>query len=458
MAGFLNPSLDSKQSRLKSRAGDNASQFTTVKLSALRAGATLHNPILDEKNILLLAAGARLTPSVLQILAHRGVEFVKVHRSELHECTGGSLHTPTASYENPSTSGRGQRKPVSGSAPDEQEVRIPRPAPFRTDGFLSQIESHGEDRYDDQQSLEFLDSFEQSKSQVDSLFNNLEEISREQMDELAGVTEKSLRQMVSDMDLYLALGIATDSDLYPAQHSLQTSMLALAIGCKFGLDKRSLMELGIGCLAHDAGMLDVDQDLISSTSQLDPLRFLEITKHPTAVFDKMRSVQQIAGSSRLVAYQMHERLNGSGYPRQRSGSQIHTLSRIAAVADVFVALISPRPHRAGMVPYYAVEHLLRSTKRGEFDAQVIRSLLETISLFPIGSYIELNDGRVGRVIRTNGNAYSRPTVELWNRSCMLGDPEVVNLSQQSDLNIVRPLRALERPVSNEVRELVDAWD
>lgn len=431
------------------------SQFTTVRLSALRPGARLHHPILDERNVLLLAAGSQLTPAVLKILAKRGLEYVKVHRSELEACTGEHRGDPINRQITFADVRKRMVQHSSGRDPADQ--KIARSESDRSGEFQATVKEQADTRYDDTLKGKYLETFEQSKSQLDALFANLDEIRRDELETFEGITEQSLQQLANDMDLFLALGVSPNSEQYPARHSLQSTMLALAIGSRYGLDKGQLINLGIGSLAHDAGMLDVDQGLIASKSPLDPLRFLEITKHPTATFDKMRSVQQLAGTSRLVAYQVHERLDGSGYPRQRKGFQVHELSRIASVADVFVALISPRPHRPGMVPYYAIEHLLHSAKAGQFDTRVVRALLQTVSLFPIGSCVELSDGCVGRVIRSNATDFMRPTLEVWNRACLTVEPELINLTQRSDLKIVRPIASFVRSDSRQL-ELVDSWE
>jgi HD-GYP domain-containing protein (c-di-GMP phosphodiesterase class II) len=449
MAGSV---LSSRNSAASSSGID--SQFATVRLSALRPGARLHHPILDERNVLLLAAGAQLTPSVLKILASRGLEFVKVHRSELAACTGE--YRDTTAVRNSFAAARDRMVRISSSR-DTAELAIARSEVDRSGEFLSKVRKQTDSSYDSSLQEKYHDTFEQSKSQVDSLFNGLDEVRRTELDMLEGITETSLTQMVDDMDLFLTLGVSPNSELYPARHSLQSAMLALSIGSHYGLDKSQLVNLGIGCLVHDIGMLEVDKQLVASKSPLDPLRFLEITKHPTATFDKMRAVQQLAGTSRLVAYQVHERLDGTGYPRQRKGFQIHELSRIASVADVFVALISPRPHRPGMMPYYAVEHLLHAANGGQFDADVVRALLHAVSLFPIGSCVELNDGCVGRVIRSNGADFMRPTLEVWNRACLAGDPEIVNLTQRPELKILRPIGSFIRQDTRQL-ELVDSWE
>lgn len=430
------------------------SQFTTVNLSSLRVDAVLHHPVLDERNVLLLAAGSRITTHVLQQLERRGIRYVKLHCSEMASCSTGR-HTGsiagTAGLSGTGNSRPQQRRLSAESSRNESQLV----SPVQYAKYSGKLERHGDDPYDAVEQRKYLETFEQSKSQIDSLFTGIDEFRREHLVLLEGVSETSLRQIARDMDLFLALGIAPDSQLYPAQHSLQTAMLALAIGTTCGLSKHDLISLGIGCLAHDAGMLDIDQDVVQSERSLDPLRFLEITKHPGATFDKLRGVQQLAGSSRLVVYQMHERMNGTGYPRQRSGNQIHQLSRIAAVADVFVALISPRPHRPGMLPYYALEHLLYAAKNGQFDPKVVRALLDTVSLFPLGSYVELNDGRVGRVLRANAKSFTRPTLEVWNRTHPTDTPEIISLSRVAELSIIRPLRGLELPTT---LDLTYSWE
>jgi HD-GYP domain-containing protein (c-di-GMP phosphodiesterase class II) len=137
----------------------------------------------------------------------------------------------------------------------------------------------------------------------------------------------------------------------------------------------------------------------------------------------------------MVVYQMHERANGSGYPRGRQANQIHDLAKIAAVADVFVALTSERPHRPGMMPYYALERILRGVKDGLYDAAVVRALLKTVSLFPVGSFVSLTDGRTGKVVRANGEHYARPVVLAWDDADSIGTQAVVDLSKDDDVSV-----------------------
>lgn len=141
----------------------------------------------------------------------------------------------------------------------------------------------------------------------------------------------------------------------------------------------------------------------------------------------------------MVAYQMHERMDGSGYPRSLLSNRIHPYAKLAMVADTFIALTSDRPHRSAYLPYYAVSEILQEASSGRLDRHAVQAFLNTVSLFPLGSTFEMNDGRVGRVVRANDGQYTRPVVEVWNPS----SPEekcILDLSaeEHQELSVLRP--------------------
>jgi HD-GYP domain-containing protein (c-di-GMP phosphodiesterase class II) len=199
---------------------------------------------------------------------------------------------------------------------------------------------------------------------------------------------------------------------------MQTMMLATSVGTTMGLTKSQLTDLGIGCLLHDSGMMMIDRRSWDKRGKTTGYDRLEISKHPGLAFDRVNQIAKVPNGSRMIVFQMHERMDGSGYPRQRKGIQIFPLSRIAMVADVFVALVSPRPHRPGLMPYQAMERIIKQAKDGLLDPKVVRGLLKTVSLFPITSFVVMSDGRVGKVIRSTGDTYTRPIVDLWQPSAV----------------------------------------
>jgi HD-GYP domain-containing protein (c-di-GMP phosphodiesterase class II) len=114
------------------------------------------------------------------------------------------------------------------------------------------------------------------------------------------------------------------------------------------------------------------------------------------------------------------------------------------VADCYVGLVSNRQHRRALMPYYAIEKMLKTMPRGLYDAKVLRGLLHAMSLFPIGSCIELTDGRIARVVRSTGETYTQPIVELWDTKHRRYEPDLLNLKTEKQLKI---RRAIPEPIA-----------
>lgn len=257
------------------------------------------------------------------------------------------------------------------------------------------------------------------------------------------IIDDQLRQILEDKDVFACLGTQPHQGDYPSRHALQVSMLAMSMGLALGWDAAALTDLGMGCLVHDAGMLSLDTAEYGKKGLLSARDHGEIAKHVVLGLDAFdRNEGQVSDRVWMVAYQIHERCNGAGYPRGSRLENIHPLARVAAVADVFVALISPRPHRPGLVPYHAIRKITADTEQGLFDKEAFRALLDTVSIFPIGSFVALNDGRVGRVIRPVPGRYDRPVVEVWHHGHVGENGLVLDLSQHTEAAIARSMAAL----------------
>lgn len=422
--------------------------FHSVDAARLRIGTRLRIPIYDSRDVLLLAEGQTITPTFLEKIRNRNIAEVKVHESELarvYAChSQGSERVvpdhraaPRCNYETEATRALDAQLLRSGALG----------MPPQGEPFAEELTVHEATAYDEELVEEFVENHELAIRQMDDVFTALVRGGGLDAGTLDSLAEEALSEMAQDSDLFSALGINPYSDSYPARHSMHTSMLAMSIGTRLGMDRHTLKELAIGCLIHDSGMLKLKQPLYLQPEPLGPIEFLEITKHPVLVFDMMKDMQLIPARSAFIAYQIHERCNGQGYPRGREANQIHFLSKIAATADAFIGMVSPRPHRPAILPYRAIEKLIGGVREGWFDGMAVRALLQTVTLFPIGSYVELSDGRVGRVIRSNGQTYHKPVVEAWSRDRLDAAPHILDLAQEPDLRVIRPIPRLDAAAS-----------
>jgi HD-GYP domain-containing protein (c-di-GMP phosphodiesterase class II) len=418
--------------------------YRRIPISMLTAGFVLTSAVHDDDRRLLLAPGVSLSHEFILSLGKRGVRDVVVAEKDWRR-----LNAFTAQGN------------ARAALPGRAAIQVP----FHTDGSLSldrqsadwragaivaaddpfteQVRKHGSQSYSRDDIAAMLEHYDRSVEFVGATLNRLKDGESVAAEALQATTQESLLRASDDLDLFTCMGINPSETTEISAHSMNTAILAMAIGATLGQDAQTLVELGVGCLVHDVGMLKVDRKLYTSKEYLDSRDFVEVAKHPIVAADMLhRNLQQVPLGVRMIVYQMHERCDGSGYPRGRTSESIHPLAKIAAVADVYVALVSKRPHRPAMLPYFAVTKMLEDVKAGLFDPQVVRALLQTISLFPLGSIVELNDGRVAKTVRSNGPAYDRPIVEAWARTALNAPPELIDLGARQDLKICKPLTSL----------------
>lgn len=324
----------------------------------------------------------------------------------------------------------------------DQQITRPGNLSIKTTGpaFLKQVKEHGVTPYDSATEQLFEKQYEESCDQVENLVVSLEKGHAMDLGQTQSITRDSLSQVAEDMDLFVKLGITVGEAQFVGKHNYHVAMLAASLGVTLGWDEKTILELGMGCLLHDIGMSRVPQEIRDSQKVLGAKEFAAVALHPLHTFEILEANTHIIPPlSRLVAYQIHERCDGSGYPRNRRAAAIHEAAKVAAVADVFVALVSQRPHRSPMMPHFAAVHLLHGVREGKFDSAAVRALLKTVSLYPIGSYLELKDGRIGRVLRAHREQYARPVVELWQPKDRKSESEIVDLAEHQQSKIRGPV-------------------
>lgn len=226
-------------------------------------------------------------------------------------------------------------------------------------------------------------------------------------------------------------------DDYTFAHSVNVCSFAILIGMSFSFHRGQLRELAIGALMHDLGKTLVPIDLLKKPGPLSPAEYEKIQEHTNAGFDILRRQGEISLLSAHIAFQHHERIDGSGYPRALVGSDIHLYGRIVAVADVYDALVSDRAYRPRFLPHKAAEMLLEQSGQA-FDADVVHHFLQQVAFYPTGTIVRLSTGLIGVVVDVNKPVTTRPIVRaLYDaEGDDLGDYYELDLSKNTDVSII----------------------
>jgi HD-GYP domain-containing protein (c-di-GMP phosphodiesterase class II) len=178
------------------------------------------------------------------------------------------------------------------------------------------------------------------------------------------------------------------------------------------LSKQDVSDLGQSALMQDLGMNQLPAALVSKPTPLTAGELASVYHHPLYGRDLVARSRRVSHRVAEIIVQGHERLDGSGYPRGLAGDRVSPTARVLAVADVYAALVSARPYRPALDPYQAMVTLVRHASHGLLDREVVRRLIECLSLFPVGSLIRLETGEVAKVVSASAATYTRPKVRV----------------------------------------------
>ncbi len=235
----------------------------------------------------------------------------------------------------------------------------------------------------------------------------------------------------------------TDNYLY--NHSVNTTLLSLAIGSVLKLPPHRLIELGIAAILHDIGMLRLPPALYMNDRPLDPSEKKSILAHTIAGYKSLKALG-IPETLALVSIEHHERLDGSGYPRALKGEQISVYSRIVAVACSFDGITADRPFKDSLDGHHGIIDLIKNNKN-RYDENVLKALIFSISLYPVGTYVRLSNNAVGVVVKTNSANPKCPIVKILvdKNGVQMTEPVIIQTSEHSGTSVFRVLEEGERP-------------
>ncbi|TVR54952.1 MAG: HD domain-containing protein [Spirochaetaceae bacterium] len=219
-----------------------------------------------------------------------------------------------------------------------------------------------------------------------------------------------------------------DGRNYIVDHSTRTAILAIAVGGSLKLPPHRLIELGNTALLHEIGMVRLPPQVYLSNRPLSDPEKKAITAHTLLGFKILREYS-FPMPVCLGVLEAKENVDGSGYPRGLSGEKISLYGKIVSVCAAYAAITATRPYRPARNGHSGIMELLGQHKQ-RYDETVLRALVFTLSIFPIGTYVQLTNGACGIVVDTNPENLRRPFVRVIRQANGLKSSEqpVVNTS------------------------------
>ena len=248
-------------------------------------------------------------------------------------------------------------------------------------------------------------------------------------------------------------------------HSMRSTVLAIAIAMQLHLPLSKMIEIGVTCILHEIGMLRLPPQLYMTTKKLTPGEKAQISKHTLFGYTIIKDFE-FPLQIQLGVLEHHEKENGTGYPRRLTGDKISSIAKIISVACTYEAISSPRSYKDERSTFDALLEMIQN-KEHQYDDAVLKALLYTVSLYPIGTFVYLSNRKVAEVIDSNPDNPKCPVVQSLTEKESDGSPKVIQtgenglsilriLSQQEKADILKIVEERYAAISEAQREMEEA--
>ena len=244
------------------------------------------------------------------------------------------------------------------------------------------------------------------------------------------------------------------SDDYTFMHSVAVCALMVALGKQLGLNEDDCREAGLAGLVHDLGKAMMPLEVLNKPGALTAEEFAIMKSHPEAGHRMLLEGKGVGPVPLDVCLHHHEKVNGKGYPHGLKGEDISLFARMGAVCDVYDAITSNRPYKAGWDPAESIMKMAQWAKEGHFDESLFQAFVKSIGIYPVGSLVKLRTGRLAVVVEQGEGLLLKPVVKVFysTRANEPLVPELVDLSRTSDEIVSR-----ESPSTWGFKNLDDFW-
>jgi putative nucleotidyltransferase with HDIG domain len=254
--------------------------------------------------------------------------------------------------------------------------------------------------------------YKNAKSLQEKILGRIKQKKSIDISDAQETTDAMVDSIFRNQDALSCMSRLQTKDSYLIEHSLNVSILMSVFAKHLGFDKRLIQELALGAFLHDIGKVLLPNDILNKRSELTSKEQNIIRSHVALGLKILEDSPSISHIAMKMVREHHERLDGSGYPKKLKGEEISLYGRMIAIIDSYDAMTSERPYKKSVHPINAFKTLISESPDG-YDEELVEKFIQCMGVYPVGTLVKLNSGKLGLISRLNKQKPLHPFVRVF---------------------------------------------
>lgn len=382
----------------------------TIPIKELKIGMYVSGIAKSERNLVVKSQGMIKNPATIETLKQNGILELEIDisRSKIHVAEGVDTSDQVKTDSN---------------SQNAQTNAISRPQ--KAINFEEQKEAIAKaDRL-----------YTQARTIHSRFFHQLNQGQAPDFDALSDLTQDIIDSAFENSDALSCLVMLKDTSDYLVEHALNNSILLTIFAKHKGLSQADVEDLSLAGLLMDCGMALLPSELIEKNGNISEADQVLLRTHVDIGYEIAERFSDVPPIVLDIIKNHHERINGDGYPKQKSGNELSECVQMASIVDTYDELLTTKPNRGALSAQQILEDMQKDPR---FDPHLVNEFIEAIGMFPVGSLVALKSGKIGMVVQRNFENPLEPVVLTFYsiRNKTMSELKRVDLHRQSSDKII----------------------